>query len=159
MKSLGGITLINNDLVSRSLRVTVLTPAKEGGEAPAHGVDPGNRQDAKGFPARHHPQRGQRPGDHHVPIQRNHHQCHHTADTKQRAAEGIQLATCVWRGEVGRGNIFLHVVKDCSFQDKIHFLAAVSSAIEQQLQPIRQFPRSLECMFCSCHIRKHTRLC
>lgn len=51
----------------------VLTPAKEGGQAPAHGVNPGSSQDAQGFPARHRPQGGQRPGDHHVPVHCNHH--------------------------------------------------------------------------------------
>lgn len=100
-KSLRGISLINNDSASKSLSLVVLTPAKEGWQAPAHRVDPGSSHDAQGFLAGHRPEGGQRPGDHHVSIHRNHHQCHHTADTKQGSTEGIQLTTWRRRGNNG----------------------------------------------------------
>ena len=88
-----------NDSPSRLLIAVVLTPAKEGGQAPPCGVDPGSSQDAQGFPARHPPQGGQRPGDHYVPVHRNNHQCYHTADTKQRSAKGVYFTTLRRRGE------------------------------------------------------------
>lgn len=72
----------------------VLTPAKEGGQAPAHGVHPRGRHDAQRLPARHHAQRGQGPGDHHVAVHGDHHQRHHAADAEERSAEGVQLTTC-----------------------------------------------------------------
>lgn len=77
------------------LGAVLLTPAKEWGQTPTHGVEPHNSHNVQGLPARHHTQGGQRSGDHHVPVHRNHHQCHHAADTKECPTEGIQLTA--WR--------------------------------------------------------------
>lgn len=72
----------------------ILTPAEEGRQAPAGGVEPGEGHDAQGLPARHGPQGGQGPGDHHVAVHGDHRQRHHAADAEQGPAEGVQLAAC-----------------------------------------------------------------
>lgn len=70
-----------------------LTPSEEGGQAPAQRVHPGAPQDEQRPLARHHPDGGQRPRDHEVPVHRDDRERDHGADAKQSATERVQLTT------------------------------------------------------------------